>query len=64
MKNFQSPRETVPAVLINHIDHEHQKLKMLINSFRERSPRHDDSLFNDSDRSRNEVLSDNRSYKL
>ena len=51
-------------ILLNQIDHEHQKLKMLINSFRDKTCKQDDSLFNDSDGSKHEVLSDNRSNKI
>lgn len=48
-------------MLLNKIEKENAKLKMLVNSFRDRSFKEDD--LNDSDLSKNDILYQNQSFK-
>jgi hypothetical protein len=53
-----------PLNFLSKIDGTTQKLKMLINSFRDRSLKGDESFDQDEDFSKNEVVTENRSLKM
>lgn len=46
-----------PQSLLTKIENENAKIKMLVNSYRDRTFRDDELLANDSDHSKNDVLS-------